>query len=163
MRVTLANCQTEVQISAAQFKRIALQAVDLLNIRGSGRIEISLVSAPQIKRLNKQLLGHDWVTDVISMRYDDALKRKQRSRVSRPGPLGEAAAVGEIWISPKAASRYAAENGLDVREEIARYIVHGLLHWIGFDDRTMAQQKQMRAREWSILKKIGFSGESKWR
>jgi probable rRNA maturation factor len=59
--------------------------------------------------------------------------------------------IGEIFISPALARAYAREHDLAYDTELARYVVHGLLHWLGHDDKTAAQQRKMRALEDSLL------------
>jgi probable rRNA maturation factor len=59
--------------------------------------------------------------------------------------------IGEILVAPEAAQRYARRHRLSYRDELARYVVHGLLHWCGHDDRTAAQQQKMRAVEDKLL------------
>ena len=96
-------------------------------------------AARRMRTLNKRFLRHDWNTDVLSFRYD-----------------GEPV-VGEILIAPRLARAYAAERGLPYEEELARYVVHGLLHWTGLDDRTPAQQRRMRREEDRLLQACGVS------
>jgi len=102
-------------------------------IRRAGALEITFIDAAQMRRLNRRSLGHDWTTDVLSFRYD-----------------GESVA-GEILIAPAAARRYARAHGIPYREELARYVIHGILHWTGKDDRTAPQQRDMRAMENAML------------
>jgi len=85
--------------------------------------------------LNKQFLRHDWSTDVLSFRYD-----------------GEST-IGEIFIAPAIARAYASQHRIAYHEELARYVVHGLLHWRGDDDRTKPQQQRMRRYEDQLLKR----------
>ena len=59
--------------------------------------------------------------------------------------------VGEILIVPRRAHAYAREHGISYAQELSRYIVHGLLHWLGHEDRTPAQQRKMRTRENYVL------------
>ena len=134
-RVTLANCQRDERVPVAWLRRVAECAVRRLRIRGPGTLTISLIDRRAMARLNRRLLGHHGVTDVLSFRYD-----------------GEAI-IGEVLVSPSFARRYANEHGLVFRDEVARYIVHGLLHWLGHDDRTLAEQQRMRRMEDRVLRR----------
>jgi rRNA maturation RNase YbeY len=129
----VSNAQQEVPVDVARMARVARLASRQLPIRTRGRFEITFINAPSMRRLNKQFLHHDRDTDVLSFRYD-----------------GEST-VGEILIAPSQAHRYAARHGLSYPEELARYVIHGLLHWLGHDDRTPSQQKRMRAMEDELL------------
>lgn len=55
--------------------------------------------------------------------------------------------LGEIFVCPEVAVEKGKEIGEDPFDECALYIVHGLLHLLGFKDRTEDEQKQMRAEE----------------
>ena len=55
--------------------------------------------------------------------------------------------LGEIFVCPKSAFRYTSENGGDPYEEIALYIIHGLLHLLGFDDLDPKERRVMRKNE----------------
>ena len=73
------------------------------------------------------------MTDVLAFRYDGE-------------PI-----VGEVLVAPAVALTYARQHRLAYAEELARYVVHGLLHWAGYEDRTMKQQRWMRAQEDRLL------------
>lgn len=92
-----------------------------------------------MRRLHGRFLHTRQATDVLTFRYSDA-------PVTRPN------VVGEILIAPAAAARYAKANRLSYRGELARYVMHGLLHWTGHDDRTPAQQRTMRVLEDRLLR-----------
>ena len=99
---------------------------------------IVFVDAATMRRVHGTFLRQRTMTDVLTFRYDDA------------------ALLGEIVIAPSAARAYAAQHGLSYRHELARYVAHGLLHWLGHDDRTRAQQRQMRLLENQLLVKCGM-------
>ena len=117
---------------------LARCAIRRLRIRVRGTLEITFVSAQRMQVLNRQFKGKRHLTDVLSFRYD-----------------GEPV-IGEILIAPWAARTYAASHGIAYEEELSRYVVHGLLHWLGHDDRTSSQQKRMRAMEDQLLTHCGL-------
>ena len=88
-----------------------------------------------MRRLNARFTGHRGLPDGLSSRFDDE-------------PV-----VGEIIIAPAAARRYAKTHDVSYRDELARYVVHGLLHWVGHEDGTLAQQRKMRKLEDDLLRK----------
>jgi probable rRNA maturation factor len=63
----------------------------------------------------------------------------------------DAQIVGDIVIAPSEARAYAARHQLSYEEELSRYVVHGLLHWLGHEDATPAQRRRMRALEDTLL------------
>jgi len=62
--------------------------------------------------------------------------------------------IGEIVISTETAIRNSRIYKTNQSEELLLYIIHGVLHLCGFDDRTKEQIKRMRNQEQYILKKI---------
>ena len=72
-----------------------------------------------IARLNREHLGHRGATDVISFGFSD--------------PTGSGAVVGDVYICPEIAAENARRHGAGVREELARLVVHGTLHVLGYE------------------------------
>ena len=88
-------------------------------------------------QMNRQYLGHDYYTDIITFdSREDALSKRLD---------------GDIFISVDTVRANGDEYGEGFEREIMRVIAHGLLHLIGFDDHTAAQQKKMREAENTAL------------
>ena len=89
--------------------------------------------------INRQYLGHDYYTDIITFdsREDPASKRLD----------------GDIFISVDTVRANGEEYGEGFEREIMRVVAHGLLHLCGEDDLTEAQQKKMRAAENKALER----------
>ncbi|MCP5491789.1 MAG: rRNA maturation RNase YbeY [Chlamydiales bacterium] len=98
---------------------------------------IHFVSVDQIKKLHKKHFDDSSSTDCITLPIDD------------PGPSCEI--LGEVFICPDTAIIYAKRHKLDVYEECSLYIVHGILHLLGFDDIESADIAKMRAAEKEIM------------
>ena len=133
MVVQVTNAQREVPVDVGRMARVGRRAVRRLRIRTHGTLSITFIDSQRIRTVNRQFLRHDRTTDVLSFRYD-----------------GEPV-VGEVLIAPREARRYAKDHGIAYQHELSRYVVHGLLHWLGHEDRTRAQQQAMRAREDRVL------------
>ena len=90
-------------------------------------ISVAFVTPRAMARLNQRHLRHAGPTDVISFGF---------------APTGATApVVGDVYVCPDVARENARANGVGVREEIARLVVHGTLHVLGHDhpvneDRT---------------------------
>ena len=82
-------------------------------------ISVAFIRKREIQRLNREHLRRNRPTDVIAFGF--------RS-VGRGAP-----AVGDIYIAPEVARESARANGITVREEILRLVVHGTLHVLGYD------------------------------
>ena len=110
---------------------------------GKKLVETVLVTNAEIRKINKRFLKHDNATDVISFEYGF------KSPV-RPGMEH----LGEVIVSYERARTISRELGIPYREELARYLVHGTLHLLGYDDHRETDRKKMFKRQEMILKKI---------
>ena len=101
--------------------RIAEIARDVLHGEGvrDALLSIAFVSRARIAAMNREHLGHRGATVVISFGFQ---------RVNREAPV-----VGDVYICPEVARVRARENGVGVREELTRLVVHGVLHVLGHD------------------------------
>ena len=137
MTLRVTNAQREVRVNLSRMRRLALCAVRHLKIRPPGVFSITFIDSKHMQALNRQFKKHNRPTDVLSFRYD-----------------GEPV-VGDVLIAPKQAKAYAKENNIAYTEELSRYVVHGILHWLGFEDRTRAEARAMRLREDVVLRHCG--------
>lgn len=120
----------------------------MLKIAGVHSFELSVIflSGHQMRALNRKFLGHDYVTDVITFNFmEDSrpLPRMNKSRREKQVFLIE----GEIYVCPAEARRNARSYGEPYERELLRYIAHGILHLLGYDDATKTQRSEMRAEE----------------
>ena len=82
------------------------------------RVALAAARVEAIARLNAKHLGHRGATDVISFGF--------RSTGNH------APVIGDIYIAPAVARANALAHGVPVREELARLVVHGTLHVLGY-------------------------------
>lgn len=114
-----------------------LKAVAAENAYVIGDMNYIFCSDDYLLDINKQFLGHDYYTDIITFdNSEDYLLEKGRPGVS-----------ADIYISLDTVKANGQEYGDGFEKELKRVIVHGLLHLIGYDDVTPAKQKKMRAAE----------------
>lgn len=134
------------------------------------KLSIIFVSDGKIKELNKIWRGKDQVTDVLSFparELDEA-----GSAPAAPGSDPFAAPflslalaeeersfveVGELVISLSRAHEQARQYGHSFDRELSFLIVHGILHVLGFDHITKAQEKDMFARQERVLGALSLS------
>jgi probable rRNA maturation factor len=69
-------------------------------------------------------------------------------------PPGGGPLHGELFICPAVAVAQAREFGTDWRSELVRYVIHGLLHLLGHDDRQPAARRRMKQAEGRRLRDI---------
>lgn len=101
-------------------RRVAALARAVLRAEGvrDASLSIAFVTPRAIASINRRHLGHRGPTDVISF------------PITAPpgGALG-----GDVYIAPAVARENARRHGAGVREELARLVVHGVLHVLGHD------------------------------
>lgn len=100
-----------------------------------GMLSIVLTDHDTVRALNRTYLDHDYVTDVLSFDLSDAPDRIE----------------GEIYVDLDTAAERHSEFGTTFDEEVYRYVVHGLLHLFGYDDRTPPEKAAMRRLEDAYL------------
>ena len=127
--IHLTNEQKKVPIPAAKVRRLSAQIV------GRRNLSIAFVTNAAIRKINRKFLNHDFATDVISF------------------PLGTDL-VGELVISAEYAAAEAAARKIPVEEELLRYVAHGILHLLGYDDHRPADKKRMWSRQERELRRI---------
>lgn len=82
-----------------------------------------------LRKINVEYLNHDYYTDIITFPYDDS------------------AVHGDMFISSERVTENAATNGVSFYQELYRVMVHGVLHMIGYGDKTPVEEETMRQKE----------------
>ena len=118
----------------------AVAAVLRRHRRRRASVGISLVDDRTMARLNWNCLGHRGSTDVLTFDYRDK---------------GETGIDGEIVASVDTARREALARGHGLSAELTLYVVHGMLHLLGYDDASAPAAARMHRMEDSILKAVG--------
>ena len=98
-----------------------------------GEISYIFCSSENHIEINRQYLGHDYYTDVITFDYSDLEGRKVVS--------------GDMFIDPFTVDDNAQQLGTDPAEEQLRVIIHGVLHLCGYKDKTPEDAAVMRQKE----------------
>jgi probable rRNA maturation factor len=139
--VEIGDTQGFLEVDAAQLGRLARRVLAGEGVARAS-ISIALVDDHTIHRINREHLGHDWPTDVITF------------PLSRPG---EPELAGELVVSAEMARVTALALGADPAAELALYVVHGLLHLCGYNDGTDEDVRLMRERENLALEREGLA------
>ena len=95
-----------------------------------GEINYIFCDDAYLLKLNVEFLQHDTLTDIIS--FDNSL-----------GKLIN----GDIYISTERVADNAKDFNVSFLEELQRVMIHGVLHYIGFTDKTSEDQKEMTIQE----------------
>ena len=103
-----------------------------------GDVNYIFCSAARLLEMNRQFLGHDYFTDVITFDYSD---RKGTRIVS-----------GDIFIDVETVADNARQYGATTLGEMRRVVVHGVLHLCGQKDKTPRANAQMHRKEDKYLR-----------
>jgi probable rRNA maturation factor len=98
-----------------------------------GKITFYFVSDEELLEINRAHLNHDYYTDIIT--FDYSTQRKLE---------------GEIYVSIERVK----ENGKDFSEELIRVMSHGVLHMLGYNDKSEEELITMRSKEEEWIKYI---------
>jgi probable rRNA maturation factor len=116
-----------------------------LQSEGAPRAEVSILLTDDstIHALNRDYRSQDRPTDVLSFsQREGAPPPAAKSGNKRGWEL-----LGDVVISVDTAARQADENGRALVEELALLTVHGVLHLLGYDDKTRRGAEEMEAKE----------------
>jgi probable rRNA maturation factor len=138
-RITVRNLQRKISLNAAGLEKFAANAVrcclqlrkrkptDLTKLR---ELFVVLVSDRRMASLHRRFLHKPGSTDVLTFEH------------------------GEIFVSVETARQNARTFKSSLTRELRLYIVHGLLHLHGFEDRTEADARKMQTMQERILRQI---------
>jgi rRNA maturation RNase YbeY len=122
-----------------EFFRLWIYEIVKLHQKEIGELSYIFCSDEYILNINKQHLNHDYYTDIITFNYNED------NKIS-----------GDVFISYDTIKSNAIEfsNG-SVADELDRVIIHGVLHLIGFNDKTDKDQMEMTKQEDASLELRG--------
>jgi len=135
-KITVRNLQRKVRVDVVDLEKFGRKALELClrvprkkktDLMQLPQISVLIVSDLKIASLHRQFMNESGSTDVITFQH------------------------GEIFISAETARRNARRFGSTVARELCLYVVHGLLHLHGFDDRDEASARKMQIVQRKIL------------
>jgi len=134
--ITVRNLQRKVPVDVVDLEMFARNAAELClrlprrkktDLAQLREISVLIVSDRKIASLHRQFMNESGPTDVITFQH------------------------GEIFVGAESARRNARRFGNAFERELRLYVVHGLLHLHGFDDRNAASARRMRVVQRKIL------------
>ena len=108
-------------------------------------VSVLFVSDSEIRKMNKDYLGHDYSTDVISFPLNDEQEKLE----------------GEIYVSYETTKINSLNYSVSHSSELLRVVIHGILHLVGYDDSTDSQKEEIKMKEEYYLQLAEISGELK--
>ena len=134
---SLQNRQRTKPIDAQLLKQLGEYILEELLEEDSYELGIHLVAAKEMATVNETFLQHEGSTDVITFDHTSSAEE----------PLH-----GEIFICIDDAIEQAAEFRTTWQSELARYVIHGILHLEGYDDLEPALRRKMKVQENRLLR-----------
>jgi len=134
--ITVRNLQRKMPVDVVDLKMFARKAAELClrlprrkktDLAQLREISVLIVSDRKIASLHRQFMNESRPTDVITFQH------------------------GEIFVGVESARRNARRFGNAFERELRLYVVHGLLHLHGFDDRNAASARRMQVVQRKIL------------
>jgi len=136
VHVSVYDEQQDLPIAATAVKRLVRLVLSWAEVR-TDEVDVHLYSAPAMATLHQALFDDPSDTDCITLPIDSLESIAEDGKHT----------LGECFVCPVVAMRYVTEQGGDVEQELARYLVHCLLHLMGYEDKTKEGQAMMRAKE----------------
>ncbi|GAB5565122.1 MAG: rRNA maturation RNase YbeY [Winogradskyella sp.] len=130
------NYETEFEISKPEIKIKWISEAIKEEKHNLGEINYIFCSDDYLHKINVEFLNHDTLTDIISFDYT----------------VGNEV-HGDIYISVDRVKDNASDFNTDFANELARVMIHGILHYCGYKDKTEEDAELMRSKEDYYLNK----------
>jgi rRNA maturation RNase YbeY len=104
-----------------------------------GALNIIFCSDEKLLEMNISYLNHDYYTDILTF------------------PMESEPLSGDLYISIDRVKENALNNNVDFKDELYRVIIHGVLHLVGYMDKSDSEIAVIRNMESKYLKIFGFS------
>lgn len=131
----------DIDLPNIDFEQIKSWLHDVIgnHLKSVGNITYVFCSDNYILSINKQFLNHDYYTDIISFNYSS-----------------QRLISGDLFVSLDTVKSNSELFGSDFNIELSRVIVHGVLHLLGWDDKTDEERIVMREKENYWLRKLSL-------
>ena len=138
LKVHVTNTQKELPVGKRRLaKLVRLAAAPAWT---DAELSVAVVDASRMSELNRRYSGRREDTDVLAFPLNDGNDR----------------CVGEVVVSASRAAAEAVARGIPAEDELALYVVHGVLHLRGYDDHAPKARRDMYARERETLRAAGL-------
>lgn len=140
MKTRCYDSQSSLKISPLRVQLLAETLLEFKQIQ-TDEVIFHFIDKKTISELHEEFFKDPSPTDCISFPID------------RPNDdSGGHHILGEVFVCPQVAIEYAEEHNLSPHSELSMYIIHGLLHLLGYDDLSTSDEKIMREEEKRCMK-----------
>ena len=147
-----------IGFSKKEIAGIAKTVLDFLP-KKNAELSVHLIGDKKIKKINKHYRGMDKVTDVLAFAWQDFPLRPSFAKgfgMAQQGFGERNKDLGDIFISIPQVKRQAKEQKISYKEELARILVHGILHLNEYDHMNEKEKKEMFGLQEKMVKKIMY-------
>lgn len=135
-------------VTKAAVRRLVARTCAAAGPRADASVSLRVVDDRTIRSLNRVHRGKDKVTDVLSFAYGAGMP-------AAVAAMGEGE-LGDIVVSLPQVRRQAKAIGRSVKAEFCLMVVHGVLHLLGHDHETLAEERRMFRLQHDILIEAGI-------
>ncbi len=133
VEIIIRDLQKKLPVNSPKIKNLIKKILKNERSKKNGCINICFVNNPLIKKFNIKFLKTNSTTDVLAFDLGD---KKDKNTI-----------LADIMISTDMAIKSAVKFKTSSSYELLLYVTHGILHILGYDDRTVLQKKLMRKKE----------------
>ena len=134
--------QNELNVKGSEIKKVLKNVLKKENVQNA-EISVALVDNERISQINKRYLKRKDPTDVLAFLLEEDID-------------GTGTMLADIIASCEMAKQTALRLRISPQAEIMNYIVHGLLHILGYDDDTIKKRNKMNKLQRAILEEFGY-------
>ncbi len=168
--LTLRNRQRLRHVDLRLLRRIVRALLQETWPDGSFDLAIYVVAAPEITRLNETFLHHKGSTDVITFDYAEGVGQTSRlsssgAQTRRSRDRRDACPIllhGEIFVCVDEAVSQARRFRTTWQSELVRYVVHGVLHLLGYEDLHRRTRRKMKVAEDTLVHQLARQFDFRW-
>ena len=147
MTIWINNRQRKTVLNQEKVRKKAAKILSALAL-SDRELSLTLINDRAMAHLNRETFGRRGPTNVIAFPLDDA-----------PSPNGPPALLGEVVISLQTTRRQAQEFGWPWQELLDFFLIHGILHLLGYDHEEPVAAARMDARAWELMSRL-YPGRS---
>ncbi len=139
MKIEITNQQKVKRLNSKTLQKDILSVCRILKLPSGGVISFLFCDNKQIRALNRKYFKKSSDTDVISFPLKDEFSKNY---------------LGEVVVSVEQAVNVAGKYGNSWQKELMLYVIHGILHLIGYTDIRFKERDKMKKKEAQVLKKL---------
>ena len=155
--ITISSTQKTLRVPRRAMERLVAFVARAEGVRWA-QVDIAVVGSDEMAGHNRRFLGHRGPTDVISfdLTDDPSFGGHAPSTTRRGGGDGgsRGGLSAQLIVCADVARTQGPHHGLSPTRELLLYVIHGLLHVIGYDDQNIRAAAKMHARQDELLREF---------